>query len=158
MKTSSEYDVAIIGCGIAGIAAAYYLSRDNAPRSVVLIDREAPMSYTSAQSGDNYRNWWPHPVMTAFTNYSIDLLDSLARDSGNVFQMRRRGYLLATRRDDIDDLFTDLERGYSQATGDEIRVHDSSAAYAPPASDDWVSRSEERRVGKECRSRWSPYH
>src|SRR3712207_2178526 len=23
---------------------------------------------------------------------------------------------------------------------------------------DWVKRSEERRVGKECRSRWSPYH
>ena len=23
---------------------------------------------------------------------------------------------------------------------------------------DRVSRSEERRVGKECRSRWSPYH
>ena len=22
----------------------------------------------------------------------------------------------------------------------------------------WFSRSEERRVGKECRSRWSPYH
>ena len=23
---------------------------------------------------------------------------------------------------------------------------------------DFYSRSEERRVGKECRSRWSPYH
>src|SRR5256886_10869847 len=23
---------------------------------------------------------------------------------------------------------------------------------------DWKIRSEERRVGKECRSRWSPYH
>ena len=23
---------------------------------------------------------------------------------------------------------------------------------------DVISRSEERRVGKECRSRWSPYH
>ena len=23
---------------------------------------------------------------------------------------------------------------------------------------EWDSRSEERRVGKECRSRWSPYH
>ena len=23
---------------------------------------------------------------------------------------------------------------------------------------DWKDRSEERRVGKECRSRWSPYH
>ena len=22
----------------------------------------------------------------------------------------------------------------------------------------WCNRSEERRVGKECRSRWSPYH
>ena len=22
----------------------------------------------------------------------------------------------------------------------------------------WLIRSEERRVGKECRSRWSPYH
>src|SRR5690349_22816557 len=22
----------------------------------------------------------------------------------------------------------------------------------------WIIRSEERRVGKECRSRWSPYH
>src|SRR5438105_12499775 len=25
-------------------------------------------------------------------------------------------------------------------------------------SDLWTKRSEERRVGKECRSRWSPYH
>ena len=23
---------------------------------------------------------------------------------------------------------------------------------------EWSDRSEERRVGKECRSRWSPYH
>ena len=26
------------------------------------------------------------------------------------------------------------------------------------ASDKSIGRSEERRVGKECRSRWSPYH
>src|SRR3712207_9224366 len=31
------------------------------------------------------------------------------------------------------------------------------AGFAPgDAREDW--RSEERRVGKECRSRWSPYH
>ena len=24
--------------------------------------------------------------------------------------------------------------------------------------EDYIDRSEERRVGKECRSRWSPYH
>ena len=32
-----------------------------------------------------------------------------------------------------------------------------------PSTDEWIKkmwhiRSEERRVGKECRSRWSPYH
>ena len=39
-----------------------------------------------------------------------------------------------------------------------FKVTDSSSAwvlYANRAVDD---RSEERRVGKECRSRWSPYH
>src|SRR5690349_24830253 len=30
-------------------------------------------------------------------------------------------------------------------------------AAAQPSSY-WLERSEERRVGKECRSRWSPYH
>ena len=28
----------------------------------------------------------------------------------------------------------------------------------PHAQSEAVNRSEERRVGKECRSRWSPYH
>ena len=27
-----------------------------------------------------------------------------------------------------------------------------------PENYKWMHRSEERRVGKECRSRWSPYH
>ena len=55
------------------------------------------MSYTSAQSGDNYRNWWPHPVMSALTNDSIDELDRLARDTDNIFNMTRGGYVLASR-------------------------------------------------------------
>ena len=69
-----------------------------------MIDSRAPMSYTSAQSGDNYRNWWPHPTMTAFTNDSIDELDRLAKDTNNVFRMTRGGYVLATRRHDISTL------------------------------------------------------
>jgi len=53
------------------------------------------------------------------------------------------------------------------ALGLERRVTDYNPAFAP---DTWgrafhpgsglvsATRSEERRVGKECRSRWSPYH
>jgi len=73
------------------------------------------MSYTSAQSGDNYRNWWPHPIMTAFTNDSIDELDRIAHDSGNVFNMTRSGYVLATRRDDISDFTASLQPGIDAA-------------------------------------------
>src|SRR3990167_9297108 len=35
---------------------------------------------------------------------------------------------------------------------------ESSKKCVPPEPIPAVARSEERRVGKECRSRWSPYH
>ena len=38
--------------------------------------------------------------------------------------------------------------------GQKIDVTDDAIA----AVYEWFMRSEERRVGKECRSRWSPYH
>ena len=34
----------------------------------------------------------------------------------------------------------------------------NSATDGAVRPDDALTRSEERRVGKECRSRWSPYH
>lgn len=101
-------DIVVIGAGIVGIATAYYLSVEKKRRSVLLIDRLAPMSYTSAQSGDNYRNWWPHATMAAFTNDSIDELERLARDSDNVFQMTHSGYVLATRRGDVSELVASI--------------------------------------------------
>src|SRR3989449_11554848 len=36
----------------------------------------------------------------------------------------------------------------------ELGAFDTGVTRLPPA----IHRSEERRVGKECRSRWSPYH
>ena len=41
-----------------------------------------------------------------------------------------------------------------------LRASSTSTAPAPPsgATSSRDTRSEERRVGKECRSRWSPYH
>ena len=54
-------------------------------------------------------------------------------------------------------------------------IHDATGLYNPDLDEEesapdgkkvdhstagaqWLCRSEERRVGKECRSRWSPYH
>ena len=44
----------------------------------------------------------------------------------------------------------------------EIGMNMNLFAYGNPENRKWIivdiGRSEERRVGKECRSRWSPYH
>ena len=45
------------------------------------------------------------------------------------------------------------EKGIAMATDKDIEEVKAIIAGKEPAL-----RSEERRVGKECRSRWSPYH
>jgi len=102
------------------------------------------MALTSAQSGENYRNWWPHPVMTAFTDRSIDLMEDLARQTDNLINMNRRGYLLTTRSDSSDKLMEELTYGYSQLYGSDIRVHNKTAearklSYHKPDSSLWES-------------------
>lgn len=91
-------EAVICGAGIAGVAAAYSLSVRRGLRGVVIVDERAPLSLTSDKSTECYRNWWPGPdrAMTALTNRSIDMLEELARESGNRFLMNRRGYLFAT--------------------------------------------------------------
>ncbi len=136
---SHHYDIAVVGAGIVGIATAYYLKKLSPALSVVLVDSSQPMALTSAQSGENYRNWWPHPVMTAFTDRSIDLMQELAVDTNNLINMNRRGYVLSTRSSDIDTLMSELEHGYSQLDGNSIRVHSNagSATYRKPVSQSW---------------------
>jgi glycine/D-amino acid oxidase-like deaminating enzyme len=134
---SETADVAVIGAGCAGIAAAYYLVKDQQIRNVVLIDPRDPMSLTSAQSGENYRNWWPHPVMTAFTDHGISLLEQIDRESGGRLNMTRGGYSLVTRRSTPEDLIQDLYRGY-EGTASAVRIrHSASSDYRPPCRTPW---------------------
>src|SRR5258708_36349761 len=96
--SSHTAEVVICGAGIAGIAAAYHLAVRRGVRGIVLVDERAPLSLTSDKSTECYRNWWPGPGndMVALMNRSIDLLEELARESGNRFRLNRRGYLFAT--------------------------------------------------------------
>ena len=55
------------------------------------------------------------------------------------------------RNDDPSGIATRLE----QMAEAEVQMQILSPAASPPYAE---KRSEERRVGKECRSRWSPYH
>src|SRR5688572_33359779 len=56
----------------------------------------------------------------------------------------------------------DVERVVSQAEEAfgslDIVVNNSGATWGAPPAEMPLERSEERRVGKECRARWSTYH
>lgn len=137
VHTSAE--IAVIGTGIVGIATAYYLAKNHGLSNILLIDKDQPMAFTSAQSGENYRNWWPHPAMVAFTNRSIDLFEVIARDSGNRINMNRRGYALVTRKTNIDAMVQQLHDGLGDSADNLLRYHTNanSASYQPPLKPDW---------------------
>lgn len=130
-----DVHIAIIGAGIAGIATAYHLVVRHGCTNVALMDCAAPMSFTSAQSGENYRDWWPQPVMSRFINHSIDLMEQIAAETDNRINLTRRGYALATREGGADAMVAALP---SQSSADAVRVHDkASSAYQPISTADW---------------------
>ena len=134
-----QSEILIIGAGISGIATAWSLAREQGVTDVILVDTRAPLSFTSAHSGENYRNWWPHPAMVAFTERSTEIMEQVARDHDNVLHMTRNGYALATRSRDIEALQAQLQAGYESKPADYIRLHDAphSPAYQRHPNGDW---------------------
>src|SRR5574341_657255 len=126
-------NVLICGAGIVGVAAAHYLSQAGI-HNIMLLDERPPLSFTSDRSTECYRNWWPDANMLALMNRSIDLIESLADESGNVFRMNRRGYLYVTADETkIADL-ANASRTISELGAGPLRVHSSDTlTYQPPA-------------------------
>ena len=128
-------DIVICGAGIAGVAAAHFLSKAGV-KNIVLLDERSPLSFTSDHSTECYRNWWPDPAMLALMNRSIDLMEALADESGNIFRMNRRGYLYLTAD---EKKAVELETAAHQTSilgAGPIRVHSSSSLYYQPAPND----------------------
>src|SRR5476649_1015286 len=72
----------------------------------------------------------------------------------------RRGRHVPRARRIVEERLQHLEVGVdsSGAPGPGSPDRPASASTAAPEASMALGRSEERRVGKECRSRWSPYH
>src|SRR5215813_9499852 len=74
----------------------------------------------------------------------------------------KRVYLIASRTlntttNEIDKIRKALGERHAE-TFDGIPQHTTREVVVKVAKQATEARSEERRVGKECRSRWSPYH
>ena len=133
--TPRSADVVVCGAGIAGIAAAYHLAVRRGLTDVVIVDERPPLSLTSDKSTECYRNWWPGPGddMVALMNRSIDLLEELARESGNVFRMNRRGYLFATANPALVPRFIARAKAGAALGSGPMRLHDHPGSEYRPA-------------------------
>jgi sarcosine oxidase, subunit beta len=119
----------ICGAGITGAAAAYYLSKAGV-KDILLLDERAPLSLTSDRSTECYRNWWPDASMLALMNRSIDLMEELAADSGNVFHMNRRGYLYVTGEESKVPALIERSKRTSSLGAGPLRVHQADGRFA----------------------------
>ena len=128
---NTTYDAVICGAGITGVSAAYFLSKAGM-KNILLVDERPPLSFTSDRSTECYRNWWPDPEMLALINRSIDLIESLADESGNIFRMNRRGYLYLTTDENKIPEMKSASDFISRLGAGPIRVHSAdSSSYQP---------------------------
>jgi len=81
------------------------------------------------------------------------MLELVARHGAFDLQVDATGDLDVDQHHTVEDLGIALGEAVSQALGTRKGIN--RAGYFVMPMDE---RSEERRVGKECRSRWSPYH
>jgi glycine/D-amino acid oxidase-like deaminating enzyme len=125
--------IVICGAGIAGIAAAYHLAVVHGCKHITLVEAENPLSMTSDKSTECYRNWWPgpDPCQTAYMNHSIDLLEEIARKTGNRINLNRRGYVFASADPSKTDWLIEMATLASTHGAGPVRVHGGGGSYEP---------------------------
>ena len=74
----------------------------------------------------------------------------------NIIGILEKGEVLAKKISDFSEI-NELLPGLHEETGGRLDLLADIIQHELDALTK-VQRSEERRVGKECRSRWSPYH
>ena len=129
-RITTDAEVVIIGAGMAGVSTAYHIADRHGVERVVLVDSRPPLTLTSDQSTECYRNWWPNASMVGLMNRSIDLLEEMSQESGDIFALRRPGYLFVTANaETFEDMGRRAERTSSFGAG-EVRYHPGPVPYS----------------------------
>ena len=150
----------VIGAGPSGLVAAATLARGG--RTVRVFEKAAVVGHRFSGDFQGLENWssqtdaltrlddlgvepsFAHRPFNEATFYDRSLRPVVARSERPLFYVVRRG----PEEGSLDRSLLDQARD----AGAEVLLGET-AEHAQSGD-----RSEERRVGKECRSRWSPYH
>ncbi|MGE5250256.1 MAG: NAD(P)/FAD-dependent oxidoreductase [Bacteroidota bacterium] len=153
------HSAVICGAGIAGVSAAYFLSKAGV-RDILLVDERPPLSLTSDRSTECYRNWWPDAGMLALMNRSIDLMEALADESGNIFRLNRRGYLYLTGAQSRIPALIERARETARLGGGDLRIHTAgNSSYAPAPAEGFHGQpaGADLLLGHEIIQQYYPY-
>jgi len=134
------------GFGAVEIWAKDLVSHPGGVPGAIAAIRATGLRITSFQLLKDYEGLDGH-----LHEYKIDITESLLdlMDAVGAKLLVVASSTSAYASGDMDKVVADLRALSALAARRDVRV-----AFGAPA---WA-RSEERRVGKECRSRWSPYH
>src|SRR5256885_10589580 len=171
----------VAGGGIPGASAAYHLGKAGWPDGV-LLEKDELTSGSTCHAAGLVTQFNPSPTMMRFRRYSIELYQEIgvfetvgslrfASSQDQMMELQRgvsrargigldAGLISAADAARLMPAIT-LESLYGAVgmPGDgHLDPHTATHALASAARNLGARRSEERRVGKECRSRWSPYH
>src|SRR5271156_3633324 len=91
---------------------------------------------------------------------AVDLFDNWFDPLETEVRARAREFIEELIRGELDTVLARPRYGRSQIAGNEGRAGIAGHRHGSRTRSltGTFGRSEERRVGKECRSRWSPYH
>src|SRR2546425_11940832 len=147
--TQSQVDFVVIGAGAAGGIIAKELS--TAGFQVVVLE-QGPYLKEKDFDHDEIKNFWQHALVNDWSKQPTTF-----RKTPNA-KAKVQPAIIYGRM---------VGGGNVHFTANFWRFHEIDfversklGTIAGTGFDDWpiTYRSEERRVGKECRSRWSPYH
>src|SRR2546427_11032983 len=101
----------------------------------------------------------PRSTLFPYTTLFRSESDRAAAELQRVQALSERGSVSLNERDKVRATARLAATNVAKAQADiEINAQKIKATTVNRASLEAQVRSEERRVGKECRSRWSPYH
>lgn len=123
-------EVVICGAGIAGVSAAFFLARRGI-KNILLVDERPPLTLTSQNSTECYRNAWPQVAMRALMDRSIDWLEKLDEESHHRFHLNRRGYLYVVTQVDAERTLLRRAQQLEAAGVRPLRVHETIRQIEP---------------------------
>ena len=105
-----SYDVVIVGAGVHGLAAAYYLGKEHGVRKVALLDKNYLGAGASGRNTAILRSNYRTPEGIPFYDASLRLYERMSRELGWNVLFSQCGHLTLAHSD-------------SSVAGLRVRVH-----------------------------------